>query len=102
MQADVDMSGRIEETNRPTAMALANGIKGSLFTSAVEKQTAIEVFRKLKPQRDETLIHVLIFSSLLYLLVKEHIRKLSIVIVDPEYTGYEAVIKNRVMSLLRK
>lgn len=28
MQADIDMSGRIEETNKPTALALANGMKG--------------------------------------------------------------------------
>lgn len=42
------------------------------------------------------------FSVLLYLLLQDHITKLDTVIIDTEYTGYEAVIKNRVLTLCRR
>lgn len=42
------------------------------------------------------------FLSLLYLLLKAHIGKKNVVTVDTEYTGYEGLIKNRVMALLKK
>jgi hypothetical protein len=101
MQADVDMSGRIEETNRPTALALANGVSVSIWISAKDKREAIAALRKLRPERERKFIHVLLFSHVLYLLVRGHIEKLNLIKVDEEYPGYEPVIKNRVLSLCR-
>jgi hypothetical protein len=46
MQADVDMSGRIEETNRPTALALANEVSVSVWISGRDKRDVIEVLRR--------------------------------------------------------
>jgi hypothetical protein len=102
MQAEVDMSGRIEETTRPTVLALANGVSTTLLMSAKEKRVAIDLLLKRKPETDRTLIHVFIFSNLIFLLVQEHIEALSLVTIDPEYIGYEPVIKNRIMTLCKK
>jgi hypothetical protein len=99
MQAEVDMSGRIEETNRPTALALANDLSDSILISARDKRIVIEALKKMKPERERKQIHILIFSTLLYLLLRDQLAKEGVVLIDSEYPGYEAVIKNRVMSL---
>lgn len=98
MEAEIDMSGRVEETNRMTAIALANDISISISISASEKQKLIKAMLKRKLQKRNT-VHVSIFSSLLFLLLREHIEKLDLIAIDPEYPSYEAVIKNRLLTL---
>jgi len=102
MRVEVDMSGRIEETNRPTVLALANGTFASIRISAKDKRTILKTLRYFRPKWSDTLISVFVFSVLLYLLLKNYIRKTNQVVVDNEYVGYGAVIKNRVLTLCRK
>jgi hypothetical protein len=92
MQAEVDMSGRIEETNRPTAVALANGVQYSLLISAGEKRKAIEALRHAMPGRDRTTVHIRVFSIILFLLLREHLPKLQLVTIDPN-PGHEPTLK---------
>ena len=99
MQVEIDMSGRIEETTRPTALALANGLAASIRITAREKRKVLRTLRHSKPQWSRTLINVYVFSVVLCLLLREHIEKLDLAIIDPEYPGYESVIKNRVLTL---
>ena len=96
------MSGRVEETTRPTALAMANGINFSIRISARQKRELIQKLKKQKPYLSKATIHVLVFSTLLFLLLKDHIEKLEVAIVDPEYEGHEASIKTRVLTLLRR
>jgi len=102
MQADVDMSGCIEETNRPTVLALANGVTVTIIMSAKDKRTVIETLRQRKRKRERKFIHVRAFSTLLFLLLERHIEKLAAVIIDPEYPGYEADIKDWGLTLCRR
>lgn len=100
MNADIDMSGRIEETNKPTVLAVANGIAISHLLSAREKRKVIASLSQKKPDRRRAQVHILVFSSLLFLLLKDTIGAFSTVYVDDEYPSHAAVIKNRVMTLL--
>ena len=102
MHADVDMSGRIEETNRPTAVAMANGVHYSVLISAREKRRAIKTLQQARPKRDATTIHVRIFAILLFWVLRQYLFKLQQVTVDVEYPGHEATIKNMVLTLSRK
>lgn len=102
MEAEIDMSGRIEETNRPTALALANDVAVCIRISAKEKRKAIEELIRLKPERTRTAIHILTFSSLVFLLIREHIEDLYLVSIDPEYQGHEKTIKDQILTLCRK
>ncbi|MBX3064142.1 MAG: hypothetical protein KF726_14285 [Anaerolineae bacterium] len=102
MNADVDMSGRVEETNKPTALALANGKIYSILINARDKRMVIDTLVKQKPQRLRKIIHILVFSVLVYLLLAEHIEQASLITIDPEYEGYEALIKDRILTLCRK
>ncbi len=102
MPTDVDMSGRIEETNRPTAIALANDVNECILISERDKRAVIETLRRQKPERERKLIHIRIFSTLLYLLLRDHFQRLSVVTIDLEYPGYERDIKDWVMTLCRR
>ena len=53
----------------------------------------------LKDYPERAFPHVLIYSTLLYLLLKDYMEKLDRVVIDREYTGHEALIKDRVMAL---
>lgn len=101
MNADIDMSGRIEESNRATAVGLANGVSFCVYISGVEKRKAIAILKQRYPDRDANLIHIFVFTVLLYYVLQPHIERLSLVTIDLEYTGHDALIKNRVMTLLR-
>ena len=99
MHVEIDQSGRIEETNRPTAIALANGVTASVRIAASEKRKALLALRLAKPQWSRRLIRVYVFSVLLYLLLRDHLEGLTLATIDTEYPGYEPVIKNRVLTL---
>lgn len=100
MHADIDMSGRIEETNRPTAVGLVNGVSFCVYISGVEKRKVIATLKERYPDRAITFIHVLVFTVLLYYVLQPHIERLALVTIDLEYTGHDALIKNRVLTLL--
>ena len=102
MYADVDMSGRIEETNRPTALGLANGLQYSILISAREKRLAIATLGHVYPHWKRRLIHVRLFSTTLYMLLQNHIKQVELVTVDPEYPGHERDIKDWVITLCRR
>ena len=95
------MSGRIEETNRATAVGLANGLSFCVYISGAEKRKAIAILKQRYPDRNVTLLHVFIFTVILYYVLQPHIERLSLVTIDLEYTGHDALIKNRVLTLLR-
>lgn len=102
-KAEIDMSGRIEEFTRPTVLALTtNTISKTVGISGSQKLSKYKSLKLEKPDRDKTTICVIIFTELIVSLLKDTISKLGLVHIDHEYTGYEALIKNRVLSLLQK
>ena len=102
MQVEVDQSGRVDQTNKATVLALANGMQRSILIPAGQKRKVVEVIKRRKPQWSTALVNVYIFSVLVYLLVKDHIEKLALIIIDKEFPGHEAVIKNRILTLCRR
>jgi hypothetical protein len=102
MQAEVDQSGRIEQTNRPTVLAIANGVQYSVRISAREKQRLLATLKQSKPDWSTAFINILVFSTFLYLLLKGQVQKLTLVTIDQEFPGHEPLIKDRVMTLCRR
>lgn len=102
MQVEVDQSGKVEQTNKVTVLAFANGVERSILISASQKRKVLAVLKKRRPQWSTRLTIVYVFSVLVYLLVKDHMEKLSLIIIDKEYPGHEAVIKNRILTLCRR
>ncbi|OGZ35491.1 MAG: hypothetical protein A2815_00590 [Candidatus Portnoybacteria bacterium RIFCSPHIGHO2_01_FULL_40_12b] len=94
----IDQSGKIEDTNRLTIVAVANGRSKILKISASEKQRLIKAMRALGyPQK--TFIYK-IFAGLIFLLLKNE--RIEEVVIDNEYPGHEATIKNIIIQLFQK
>lgn len=99
MAYQIDQSGKIEQTNRQTVVALANGKKKTIKITSVEKQKLIKTILELdKPKKKY--VHK-IFGALLFLLLKDEGIKESIM-VDKEYYGHEPDIKNILLQLFEK
>ena len=102
MQVEVDQSGRVDQTNKVTVLAFANGVERSILIPAIQKRKVLAVLKRRRPEWSRALVNVYVFSVLVHLLVKDHIEKLSPIIIDKEYPGHEAVIKNRILTLCRR
>lgn len=104
MQVQVDQSGKVNETNRPTALAMANGMDFSIRISAREKRKVVEELRRRRPGWKSKQIYLRMFATLLYLLLKDDIERMGRVIVDTEFSGAENQrdIKDWVLTLLRR
>ena len=102
MQVEVDQSGKVGQTNKVTVLAFANGVQRSVLLPGTQKRKVLEVIKRRRPEWSSALVHVYVFSVLVYLLIKDHTQKLSLVIIDREYLGHEGVIKNRILTLCRK
>lgn len=98
MRVEIDQSGKIEETGKLTIVAFANGRVKILKISSSEKRKLLSTLRELDHPR-KTFIYKA-FSALIFLLLASgDVRE---VLVDNEYPGHEATIKDWVLKLFRK
>lgn len=97
MRIEIDQSGKIEDTNKPTVVGFSNSKHRTVIILSTEKQKLQKYFRQIgKPNvyRYKT------FAILISILLKnEH---LSQIIIDTEYVGQDALIKSYLLNLLRK
>lgn len=89
MKYHIDQSGKIENTEKDTVLALSNDIKYTVLLPAKTKRTLQSILRK---ENRPGMFVYLVFSSLLFILLKSVYPK-SKVIVDREYPGKESLIK---------
>lgn len=95
MKIEIDQSGRIEYTRKPTVLALSNSISHSVIISASDKQYLQRVYRKAGKSK---ILMIKTFSVLIYLLIKDHLKSKDVVVIDIEYTGYNKIIKDYLLG----
>lgn len=95
VKIEIDQSGKIENTNRPTVIASSSG--KSLIIFPKEKQIVQKYFRKIN--RGRQFIYWTFAALILILLYNDRIP--SDITIDREYPGQEALIKSYLMQLLR-
>lgn len=100
--AEVDSSGRIDDVTSPTVISISAGLSITLLISGTEKRRALQAIHRLKPSWGSTRLNVYLYTILVFSLLKDHIRKLDLVVIDSEYQGYESVMKDTILRLLRK
>lgn len=99
MRVEIDQSGKIENTNRPTVLAFSNKECGVLVILAKDKKRIQKYFREIdKPK----LFIPITFISLVWFLIKNHAEKYSQIIIDREYPGYEKLISRQVKLWVQK
>src|SRR5436309_2945288 len=97
---EVDQSGKIEETNQNTVLAFSNDAKYSILISSAVKQECLRVLRE-HGLTGQTL-YTQLFTAVLYFLLRGHLDNLSCVIVDTEYVGKDAEIRQHLLNLFRR
>ena len=98
MSYQIDQSGKVEDTNKLTIVAFANDKVKSLKISGIEKQKLVKIMRAHDYPK-KTFIYK-IFAALVFLLLKDE--KIEEVMIDKEYPGNEATIKNIIIQLFYK
>jgi hypothetical protein len=98
MKYQIDQSGKIEDTARPTVLAATNGKKVTVILSANDKKYLQDIYRLAGKPR----IFILqVFSACLYLLITKHNLKTRI-LVDHEYLNHEDVVYNYLTQFAKK
>lgn len=92
----IDQSNKIEQTERDTVLAIANGIKFSVLLKAHDKRKIQIEFRKRKEPRNYVLFT---FAALLAILIK-YSKANGQIVIDKEYEGYEKAIEDRLIEYL--
>ncbi len=95
MKIEIDQSGKIEDTQHDTVLALANGASKSVRITGKTKRRLQEVYRQIGEPR---LFVLNTFCVAIFLLVEKDLKKLSEIVIDEEYSGHERLIE----GVLRK
>jgi len=100
MQIEVDQSGIIGRTNIDTVFAFSNAINRSLLIPANVKRECLKVLRpRGKPGG---VYYFRLFAAALFLLLKDHLDQVSLIIIDVEFEGKETEIKGMLLNHIRK
>ena len=100
-RAEVDCVGRVEDIESNTVFSISAGLSYSILIPPAEKQKVFIIVSEIHPNWGTTRKCVYLYTIMLFLLIKDHIKKLDLVVIDNEYRGYEPVIKGLLMQLLR-
>jgi len=98
MTYQIDQSGKIEQTNLDTVIALSNDIQTAIILPRKTKRIIKKIFRE---QGKSKIFIYLTFSALIFLLLKLFPPKKK-VIIDKEYPGYEEFIKLNIINNFQK
>jgi len=93
----VDQAGKIEDTNQDTILAAYS--QKVQFTVRLPKELKQDIFNQCKARLKNRLTYR-IFAYSLYLLLKDLVKKDSVVKIDDEYTGHARDIKNLLLNHL--
>ncbi|HLF18836.1 MAG TPA: hypothetical protein VI749_08100 [Candidatus Omnitrophota bacterium] len=97
MPHQIDQSGKIEATSKNTILCLSNDEWIAVKIEAKAKRQLQEIFRRNGQPRNFVLFT---FSAGLAILL-DRTKHISRIMVDQEYYGKEAVIKNIVLKMLK-
>lgn len=98
MKIEIDQSGRVEYTSHDTVIAFSNKKKRAIFIEAKDKREIQSIFRKMGKGQ---LFVIRLFTILIFILLKKE-KEVKEIIIDIEYPGWNAQIKNYLLVDLRK
>lgn len=99
MRIEIDQSGKIEDTNRPTVISYSNSKMKTLIILSKDKKLIQKLFRQAG--RPKIFVYRT-FAVLIFLLLKDDIKNKDQIIIDKEYIGYEKLIKRFILELCQK
>ena len=97
MRVEVDMSGKIEQTEMNTVVAFRNKEQ---FTVLLQRKIKTEFLTKYRSKYKD--VHYRLFAILIYYCIKDYLSKIQLVIIDNEYEGREEDVKRNLLRLIWK
>lgn len=94
MKIEIDQSGKVEYTSHHTVMAFSNGKKKAILIKAKDKREIQAIFRKMGKNQ---VFVIRLFTVLIFFLLKNE-RNIKNIIIDIEYPGWNAQIKNYLLT----
>ncbi len=96
MQIEIDQSGKIEQTNHVTVIALTNGVQYTILVKKNDKRLIEKEFRKHKLYKLHSQIT---FATLIAIIVSKS-KVTKSILIDTEYPSYDNYIKKIVLDLI--
>ena len=100
MSVEIDQSGKVEQLDTNTIVALANDFSSAIFISASSKRRLFLRLRSSKVPRN--ILYPQIFAILIFLALKGLRTFPSILFIDEEYTGKDKIIRDLLLKLIKK
>ena len=98
MRIEIDQSGKIEQTNTNSIIALSNDVKGGVMLSKKTKRELQIYFREVKRYR--TFSYLIFSVCVAFLIAKLEIKQK--IVVDQEYFGHDKFIRKHILIFLRR
>lgn len=101
---EVDLSAKVEQWSRDTAVAFSDGIKGSILIRKKDKKESRDWLRCRYPNRSPAFYTYLLLATLIYIAIKPHLPKIQRIEVDDDYPGVSShdKIKNLLLNFLQR
>jgi hypothetical protein len=98
---EIDQSGKIEKTNKPTAVAFSDSQMGGSVLVPQEVKKLAFTYLEERFGRDKINI-IRIFAASTVVLLRAYNLKVASLIIDREYPGYDPILKNLIVDYGRK
>ena len=101
---EVDLSAKLEQWSKDTAVAFSNGINGSILVTSRVKRNAREWLRYIYPDRSKSFYRYTLLAACIYLAIQPFLQEIRHVTIDRDYPGHEpeAQIKGRLLQFLHR
>ena len=99
MRIEIDQSGKIENTHKPTIVAYSNKISKSILITPRDKQSIQKYYRSIGQPK---IFVYKLFAVLIYVLIEDKLAKIDQIIIDKEYLGYEKLIRSFILEIAEK
>ncbi|MSP12189.1 MAG: hypothetical protein EXR62_04435 [Chloroflexi bacterium] len=86
----IDLSAKVEQWSKNTAVVFSDGITGSFLINSRTKREVREWLKVRYPNRKPAFYLYLLFALLIYLLVRPHLEEIEYIIIDKDYPGEES------------
>lgn len=97
MSVEIDQSGKVEQLNTHTVVAFSNGQQGAVYITASTKRIIYLSLSEFLISRAE--FNATFFAILIFFAIRD--KKLNCLVIDEEYTGKDAVIREKLEDLFK-
>jgi len=97
---EIDQSGKMENLTRDTVLALSNDVQRTIRIPAAVKQKMVAQLRREGKSKLRAVLRL--FVAGLFLLIWEELKQIDQIVIDTEYTGYEADIRGMLLHRIQR